>query len=90
MPLPAQIDQCVNAYVPNNPKLRDANGEINIFTVLECTTKAEVSDTEIPIDVSVTINRITGMILEIERRQDNNSQHNTHQLGSCKATKPVF
>jgi hypothetical protein len=69
MPLPVQIDQCVEADVANNPKLRDAKGEINIFTVLDCTTSAEVSDTEIPIDVSVTINRVTGQ-LEIERRQD--------------------
>ena len=89
MPLPAQIDQCVSADVANNPKLREANGEINMFTILECTTKAEVSDTEIPIDVSVTINRVTGN-LKIERRQDNISQHNTHQLGSCKAAKPKF
>jgi len=42
MPMPAEIDQCVEAAVPINPKLRETNGEINMFTVLECTTKAEV------------------------------------------------
>ena len=33
MPMPAEIDQCVEAAVPINPKLRETNGEINMFTV---------------------------------------------------------
>jgi hypothetical protein len=89
MPLPIQIDQCVNADVANNPKLRERNGKINMFTILECTTSAEWSDNEVPIDVSVTINRLTGE-LKIRRRQDNNSQHDTEHFGSCKAAKPLF
>jgi hypothetical protein len=89
MPLPAQIDQCVNAAVANNPKLREANGEINMFTILECVTGADWSDNEVPINVSVTINRVTGE-LTIDRRQDSNSQHDTRHFGSCKATKPLF
>jgi hypothetical protein len=89
MPLPPQIDQCVNVELANNPKLREANGEINMFAVLECVTKADVSNNEIPIDVSVTIDRLTGF-LTIHRRQDNNSQHDTEHFGSCKATKPLF
>ena len=83
MPLPSQIDQCINAELANNPKMREANDEINIFAVLECITKADVSDNEIPIDVTVTIDRLTGY-LTIHRRQDNNSQHNTLHFGSCK------
>jgi hypothetical protein len=61
------------AAVANNPKLREANGEINMFTILECVTGADWSDNEVPINVSVTINRVTGE-LTIDRRQDSNSQ----------------
>jgi hypothetical protein len=88
MPRPVEIDQCVKDELANRPDLREANGTVNLFLVLHCETRAGMSDTEIPIDVSVTINHVTGQ-LEIERRQDNNSQHNTHQIGSCKAT-PKF
>lgn len=89
MPLPTQIDQCVNVELANDQKLREANGAINTFAVLECVTKANVSEQEIPIDVSVTIDRVTGY-LTIHRRQDNNSQHDTEHYGGCKATKPLF
>jgi hypothetical protein len=81
MPLPPQIDQCVNAELAKNPD--------NIFVDLECVTKANVSENEIPINVSVTIDRVTGY-LTIRRRQDNNRQHDTEHFGLCKATKPLF
>jgi hypothetical protein len=89
MPLPTQIDQCVNTVVSERPELREANGEINMFTVLHCVYRADQSDNEVPIDVTVTINRVTGH-LRIHRRQDNNSQHDFEDFGSCKATKPLF
>jgi hypothetical protein len=39
--------------------------------------------------VSVTISRITGEPT-IQRRQDNNSQHDTRDDGSCTVFKPLF
>jgi hypothetical protein len=89
MPLPAQIDQCVTTEIAKHPELRDAYGTVNLFSWLECVGSSDVSDHEIPIDVNVTINRVTGD-LKIRRRQDSNDQHDTEHYGSCKATKPLF
>ena len=89
MPLPAQIEQCVNAALADRPNEREANGTVNHFRILECVSRADVSDTEVETDVSVTINRITGD-LKILRQQDNNSQHDTEQFGSCKVATPLF
>jgi nitrate reductase alpha subunit len=89
MPLPDQIDRCVNDDVAARPELRHVNGTVNIFTVLGCTTRAETSDQEVPIDIVVTINRVTAE-LSILRRQDNSSQHDTKNYGSCKVSKPVL
>jgi hypothetical protein len=89
MPLPAQIDQCVTTEIPKHPEFQDCYGTVNIFSWLECIWSSDVSDHEIPIDVNVTINRVTGE-LKIRRRQDNNEQHDTEHYGSCKATKPLF
>jgi hypothetical protein len=89
MPLPAEIDQCVNAALANNPTARDANGTANKYLVSDCVKGAKVSDHEVPIDVSVTISRITGE-MAIQRRQDNNGRHDTRHDGSCKVFKPLF
>jgi hypothetical protein len=75
--------------VADRPELRETNGEINVYAVLHCVYRADLSDKEVPIDVTVTINRVTGH-LTIHRRQDNNSQHDFEDFGSCKATKPLF
>jgi hypothetical protein len=89
MPLPTQIDQCVKTEVANRPTELDANGMVNKYLVSDCVKSADVSGNEIPIDGSVTISRITGE-LAIQRRQDNNSQHDTRHDGSCKVFKPLF
>jgi hypothetical protein len=89
MPLPFQIDQCVNLELANRPTARDANGTVNEYLVSDCVKGAKVSEQEVPIDVSVTISRMTGE-LTIQRRQDNNSQHDTLHDGSCKVFKPLF
>jgi len=60
MPLPAEIDQCVNAELANRPTERDANGTANKYLVSDCVKGAKVSDQEVPIEVNVTISRITG------------------------------
>jgi hypothetical protein len=51
--------------------------------------KADVSGNEVPIDVSVTISRITGE-LTIQRRRDNNSQHDTRNGSLCTVFKSLF
>jgi hypothetical protein len=89
MPLPSQIDQCVNAELANRPNERDANGAVNQYLVSDCVKGASASDHEVPIDVRVTISRMTGE-LTIQRRQDDNSQHDTRHDGSCKVFKPLF
>jgi hypothetical protein len=89
MPLPIQIDQCVNAELANRPTERDANGTVNKYLVSDCVKRANVSSNEVPIDVSVTISRLTGEFT-IQRRQDNNTQHDTRHDGSCKVFKPLF
>jgi hypothetical protein len=89
MPLPAEIDKCVNAGLADRPSARDANGTINKYLVSDCVRGAKVSNEEVPIDVNVTISRLTGE-LTIQRRQDNNSQHDTRHDGSCKVFKPLF
>jgi hypothetical protein len=89
MPLPTQIDQCINAELANRPTERDANGTANKYLVSDCVKRADVSGNEVPIDVSVTISRLTGE-LTIQRRQDNNTQHDTRHDGSCKVFKPLF
>jgi hypothetical protein len=89
MPRPTQIDQCVSAELANRPTERDANGTVNKYLVVDCEKRAEMSGDEVPIDVSVTISRITGE-LTIRRGQDNNSQHDTLHDGSCKVFKPLF
>ena len=86
MPLPTQIDPCLTTEIANHPEMERA---ANIFAWLLCVDRADMSDHEIPIDVTVTINRVTGD-LKIRRRQDNNDQHDTEHYGSCKATKPLF
>ena len=89
MPLPAEIDQCVNPELANRPTERDANGTVNKYLVSDCVKGAKVSDQEVPIDVNVTLSRMTGE-LAIQRRQDNNSQHDTRHDASCKVFKPLF
>jgi hypothetical protein len=89
MPLPTEIDHCVNAELANHPTDRDANGTANKYVVSDCVKTAKVSDNEVPIDVTVTISRLTGE-LTIQRRQDNNSQHDTRHDGWCKVFKPLF
>jgi hypothetical protein len=89
MPLPVQIDQCVNAELASRPTERDANGTANKYLVSDCVKRANMSSSEVPIDVSVTISRLTGE-LSIQRRQDNNIQHDTQHDGSCKVFKPLF
>jgi hypothetical protein len=89
MPLPTQIDQCVSAELANRPTERDANGTVNKDLVSDRVKTADVSGNEVPIDVSVTISRLTGELI-IQRRQDNNTQHNTRHDGSCKVFKPLF
>jgi hypothetical protein len=76
MPLPTQIDQCLNVELAKRPTERDANGTVNKYLVSDCVKGAKMSDQEVPIEVSVTISRMTGE-LTIQRRQDNNSQHDT-------------
>jgi hypothetical protein len=90
MPLPAQIDQCVKTEnAKYRAELRDAPYcKPNLVSWLIC-CDSDLSDREIPIDVNVTINRVTGG-LTIRRRQDNNNQHDTEHYGSCKATRPLF
>jgi hypothetical protein len=89
MPLPTQIDQCVNAELTNRPNEREANGTANRYLVAYCAKRTEVSGDEVPVDVRVTISRITGE-LTIQRRQDDNSQHDTRDDGSCTVFKPLF
>jgi len=89
MPLPTQIDQCVNAELANRLTDRDANGTANKYLVSDCAKKTDVSGNEVPIDVSVTINRLTAELI-IQRRQDKNTQHDTLHDGSCKVFKPLF
>ena len=88
MPLPTQIDQCVNAELANDPTQRGANGTVK-YLALRCAQSAEMSGNEVPTDVSVTISRMTGE-LTIRRRQDGNSQHDTLHDGSCIVFKPLF
>jgi hypothetical protein len=61
MPLPSQIDQCVTELA-NRPTERDENGTVNKYLVLDCVKKASVSSNEVPIDVRVTISRLTGVL----------------------------
>jgi hypothetical protein len=75
------IDQCVNA--------EHADGIVNKYLVSDCVKRASLSGNEVPIDVSVTISRLTGE-LTMQRRQDNNTQHDTLHDGSCKVFKPLF
>jgi hypothetical protein len=89
MPLPAQIDQCLNKLLAVRPDLRAADGTVNPFAVLECVWRSDDSDHLIPIDVNVIINRVTGD-LRIHRRQDGNNQHDTENYGTCKVLKPLF
>jgi hypothetical protein len=89
MPLPTQIDECVNAELANRPTERNTNGTVNKYLVSDCVKRANVSSIEVPIDVSVTISRLTGD-LTIRRRQDNNTQHDTQRDGSCKVFKLLF
>jgi hypothetical protein len=89
MPLPGQIDQCVDAELAKRPTDRDANRTVNKYLVSDYSKRVDVSGDEVPVDVSVTISRITGE-LAIQRRQDANSQHDTLHDGSCKVFKPLF
>lgn len=89
MPLPSEIDQCINAELTKRPSERDANGTVNKYLMADCVKGAKVSNQEVPIDVDVTISRLTGE-LAIQRRQDNNGQHDTRHEGSCKVFKPLF
>jgi hypothetical protein len=89
MPRPDEIDKCVNDALANHPAERDANGAANKYLVADCVKEAKVSDQEVPMDVNVTISRLTGE-LTIQRRQDNNSQHDTRHEGSCRVFKPLF
>jgi hypothetical protein len=48
MPLPSQIDQCVNAELASHPTDKDANGTVNKYLVVDCVKRAEISGTEVP------------------------------------------
>jgi hypothetical protein len=89
MPLPAQIDQCVSAELADRPTERDNNRTANKYLVSDCAKAAKMSDQEIPIDVNIIISRMTGELV-IWRRQDDNSQHDTRNDGSCRVFKPLF
>ena len=86
MPLPTQIDQCVNAELANRPTERNANGTVNRYLALDCAQRVDLSGNEAPIDVSVTISRMTGE-LTIRRRQDSNSQHDTTVHVRCSSIR---
>jgi hypothetical protein len=91
MPPPAQIDQCITKDMLTHPPddLRDEDHWakfIKFYHWTECVDSANVSDHEIPIEVNVTINRVTGN-LTIRRRQDNNDWHDTEYIGSCKTSE---
>jgi hypothetical protein len=87
MPLTEPIDRCVNEELAANPTLREDDGKVNVFVALACRAKVDMH--EVPIDVTVTINRVTGN-LRIHRRQDSFSQRDTEHYGSCKVSKPLL
>jgi hypothetical protein len=88
MPLPAQIDSCIEDEI-RNPEMRDTNGAVNTFAVLACVTKADTSSREVPINLRLTINRLTGE-MTIRRSQDENTHHDTENYGKCAVSKPVL
>src|SRR5262249_23669209 len=50
MPLPDQIDQCVNAELATRPTERDTNGTVNRYLALSCAQRVDMSSNEVPID----------------------------------------
>ena len=89
MPVPQQIDKCIATEIATKPGVRNADGTINFFTVLDCVWGSDHSDREVPVSVQIKIDRMTGS-LTITRRQDDNPNHDTQHLGACKTVKPQF
>lgn len=85
MPRPDQIDACIKKEIASRPELMDEAG-VNPFSVLGCSTAADETTHETPVQLRVTINRVTGS-LSIKRSPGSAGTYQVSSGGSAYETE---